>query len=487
MVNKRCVSTCKQFTKEECNPPRCAYVNGNTRKYCRLSSKYIMRKPSCSVTRRIKVGSKESQARKQIAHFLGRTGKVLELVCTKSGECLTFGKKIDEITSFFKGFTEFEYAIGPITPLGKPSNNGFVKEIAYERSGYKAYAALKSSQDKSSDNLLYEYLVGVKFINRVMKRFPCFLQTYGSYFYKTDADRRAIKNTTPLNTTVLDGLVPESSIRYSKACKDSILCAVLIQHIHSAKSMHDMIVSYSEFCKNDSIYMLFIVYQALSTLRKQFTHYDLHDGNVLIVEPNSSQYYLYKYHLLDGTTIEFKTTYIPKIIDYGRCFFDNGNTNSKKIYSKICDTRECDHCGEDFGFEWFEKPATYGISSQQKNESHDLRLLHMLKLRLENEPRKRKPNTPIFIELETMLNKVIYGAGISNPSNKLFGTNEDLRLHPDKSNIANVTDAYEYLKYIIQKPEIVQYNNDLFDITKKMASIFHIYEDGRNMEVDIYR
>jgi len=442
-----------------------------------------MRKPSCTVTRRVKKKEIETHARKRITHFLKRTGKVLQLVCSNTGECLTFGKNVDEITNLFAGFTGFNYVNSPIRPLGKPSANGFVKEIEYAKNGYKAYAVLKSSQNESSDNLLYEYLVGVKYINRVLKRFPCFLQTYGFYFYETDADRKEMMRTVPLNKKVLDGLIQQKSIDYSKACENSILGAVLIQHFHSAKSMRDSIASYSEFCKMDSIYMLFIVYQALASLRKQFTHYDLHDENVLIVEPDPSQYYIYKYHLLDGTTIEFKTTYIPKIIDYGRCFFDNGNTNSKKIYDKICDTPECADCGLEVGFEWFESPPTYGISSQKKNESHDLRLLHMLKLQLDRDALtgKKKPNTRIFVELEAMLKKVVYGRGIINPNEKLFGTNENLTLHPDMSKIANVKDAYEYLKYVIQKPEIVKYNNNLFGVTEKMAGTFHIYEDGRNM------
>ena len=486
MGPKRCVSTCKQFSKEECNPPRCAYVNGNTRRYCRLSSKYVMRKPSCTVTRRIKKKEKEGDARKHITHFLGRTGKVLELVCAKSGECLAFGKKTGEITALFKGFAGFEYAISPIRPLGKPSANGFVKEIAFERNGYKAYAALKSSQNPESDNLLYEYLVGVKFINRMIKRFPCFLETYGFYFYNRHIDWGAMMNTAPLNKTLLKGLTQQTAIDYEKACDNSVLASVLIQHIHSAISIREAIRSYSEFCKNDAIYMLFVIYQALAALSKQFTHYDLHDENVLIIQPDPLKYYVYHYHLLDGTSVEFKSTYIPKIIDYGRSFFDNGNTNSKKIYDKVCN--DCTNCGDNAGFAWFDLPPTYGISSQRKNESHDLRLLHMLKIQLGNDEASgaMKPNTRHFKALEIMLKKVIYGVGISNIGEKMFGTKENVKLHLNMSRIANVTDAYEYLKYVIQTPELVKYNNDLFD-GMTFGGTFHIYEDGRNMVVDMMR
>jgi len=112
----------------------------------------------------------------------------------------------------------------------------------------------------------------------------------------------------------------------------------------------------------------------------------------------------------------------------------------------------------------------------------------MLKIQLENDEASgaMKPNTLHFKVLETMLKKVIYGVGISNIQKKMFGTKENVKLHLNMSRIANVTDAYKYLKYVIQKPELVKYNNDLFD---GMASggTFHMYEDGRNMVVDIVR
>jgi len=84
------------------------------------------------------------------------------------------------------------------------------------------------------------------------------------------------------------------------------------------------------------------------------------------------------------------------------------------------------------------------------------------------------------------LKKVIYGVGISNIGEKMFGTKENVKLHLNMSRIANVTDAYEYLKYVIQTPELVKYNNDLFD-GMTFGGTFHIYEDGRNMVVDMRR
>jgi hypothetical protein len=144
MPNKgKCVSTCKIFEKSECNPPRCKYVNGKNLKYCRLSHKYVMKKPNCNVTRRIKKKDIESNARKTIGRMIKKSGKFLQMICSDSGVCLAFGRKSDEITAFFKGFTDFTYAVSPINKIGMPSANGFIKEIEYLKQGYKSHAILK--------------------------------------------------------------------------------------------------------------------------------------------------------------------------------------------------------------------------------------------------------------------------------------------------------------------------------------------------------
>lgn len=106
----------------------------------------------------------------------------LKTICSNSGFCLTFGKEDNKIKEFFKGFTTFEYAVDPIKRIGKPSGNGFVNQLTYERDGYKAYAVLKSSMKAHTDNLMYEYKVG-QYINTLTKKFPCFVETYGLFKY----------------------------------------------------------------------------------------------------------------------------------------------------------------------------------------------------------------------------------------------------------------------------------------------------------------
>ena len=85
-----------------------------------------------------------------------------------------------------------------------------------------------------------------------------------------------------------------------KACKESKYAAILIQHIHDAKPLVDYTGAsrYNKFMKSDMLYVLFIIYHALSSISKTFSHYDLHDSNVLIYEPEKGKYIQYHYHQL---------------------------------------------------------------------------------------------------------------------------------------------------------------------------------------------
>jgi hypothetical protein len=491
MPNKgTCVSICKKFEKSECNPPRCKYVNGKNLKYCRLSHKYIMKKPNCNVTRRIKKTDIESNARKTIGRMIQKSGKFLQTICSDSGVCLAFGRKSEEITAFFKGFTDFTCAVSPINKIGMPSANGFIKEIEYLKQGYKSHAILKSSRKPKADNLVYEYLVGYKFINRCMKKVPCFVETYGLYFYDNDSSWKTMKSIRPLEKDILTHLEKQDIINYSKACQESKHSAILIQHIKNAKPLrsYTSVMSYSNFMKNDLLYILFIIYHALSSFSKQFTHYDLHDGNVLIYEPVKGKYIQYMYHNEDGTVTTFNSPYIPKIIDYGRSFFDNGNVNSKTIYDKICKTNDCvPNCGEKYGFGWFNpEPNLYFLDSSKKNESHDFRLLYLLQtdfkeLRVMNDERPT-PIETTFIETEKILNKVVYGAGIKKKEHMFFGTEENMNENNEKK-IYNMKGAYLEMKKAIEMDDVILENminyNDIYADNK--LGVLHVYNDGKPM------
>jgi hypothetical protein len=394
-----------------------------------------MLKPSCKVTRKYKKSEVKVVAQNKINQFINRSNRILKLLCTKSGECLAFGRKIAEINSYFKGFVGFDYITGFIHPLGKPSANGFIKELEFERDGYRSNAILKSSRNKNADNLVYEYVVGMKFVNRMIQRFPCFIQTYGLYYYNTDEFWNEMQSMLYIRAHRIKQLELQNTIDYSMACSLSEYAAILVQHISGSQAIEDIIkkTTYTDTIKYDLLYILFILYHTLSSLSKQFTHYDLHSGNVMIIEPVPGKYIQYQYHLSADKTISFKCPYIPKIIDYGRSFFDNGNTNSKKVYQKICNTVGCHQCGKGAGFDWLDPNPSFFISSTKKNESHDLRLLNIIHKKIDAIGNK-KPTNPTFKQLASIIKKVKYGIGL-NDTDKNYGTEENLTNDPTGDDI----------------------------------------------------
>jgi len=447
-----------------------------------------MNKPTCNVTRRIKKSDQKAYATNKIGEMIKRSGKFLQTICSDSGVCLSFGSKVDEITHFFNGFTNFDYAISPIQRLGKPSVNGFVKEIAYEKKGYKAHSILKSSQEPTADNLVYEYLVGIKFVNRIVKQFPCFVQTYGLYFYDSPESWKVMKGTVSTNKSHLKHITIQNSIDYGKACKESKYAAILIQHVKDAKPLSDLLSvgTYTRFIKNNLLYVLFIVYQALASLSTVFTHYDLHTGNVLLYEPVKGKYIQYNYHQADGSTIVFFSPYVVKIIDYGRSFFDNGNVNSRKIYEKICTVNACKpDCGSSSGLAWLNPTSEFFISSSQKNESHDLRLVKTIQINMEHILNivHTKPSEATFVETDKILNKIAYGSGIHEKDHLEFGTRENLKVN-SKKKIYNVTSLYKELKKAIEMPSVSAENQKNYSRFSNLFGSFHIYHDGRPMKYE---
>jgi hypothetical protein len=445
-----------------------------------------MKKPTCNVTRKIKKKDVTGHAKNVLTRFVKRSKKHLEFICSDSGVCIAFGQNIAEINRFFKGFTDFTYALSPIKQIGKDSVNGFVKEISYVKEGYKADAILKSSRTYESDNLVYEYLVGIKYVNRIMKRFPCFLETYGLYYYSDPSKWTIMSGSGPVHVSNLKHLQLQTTTDYSKACRESKYAAILLQHIKNATPIIDYTgaANYNRFMKCDMVYVLFILYQALSTISKEFTHYDLHDSNVLVYEPEKGKYIEYHYHNEDGSELVFYSPYIPKIIDYGRSFFNNGNLNSRKIRDKICSETDCNpKCGQDSGFGWLDPTPFITISSSQKNESHDLRLLRIIANNMEEllNIHHTKPTEATFVETDKVLKKVIYGVSLPQ-KNKAYGTKENLKITPAK--IYNVNGAYAAIKEVIMKPAVIAENQRNYSRVSDLIGSLHVYHDGRPMKYE---
>lgn len=473
---------CKQLPETQCRLPHCVYVNTQKRKYCRKANNTKRINPVQVKVQPVRTTMEKQKATRKITQFIKASTKILNIVCGVSGECLSFGKSVEEIKHFFKGFTHFDYVTGPLKSIGGPTANGFIREIEYNRESYSAYAILKSNQSESSDSLVYEYMVGINFINQVAKQFPCFVNTYGLFFYKDMNAYNHIESNPTLpdgKQVLLDSLDLQHTVDYKKACVHAQRAVVLIQHIHNALSLQKTFSIGGHFIKYDMGYVFFIIYQALASMSKVYTHYDLHRENVLLFRPFPDKVIHYVYHGKNGI-VQFNCPYVPKIIDYGRCFFDNGGLNSKIIYDKVCSIKECGKCGQDYGFTLMSPTPWNTISVQQKNESHDLRLMTQLDYHLpyvrSNKAKSYYTKGKLCNPLLKMISKIKYGESLTS-SNKDFGTLEDTTLHPKGDIVANVTDAYNELKKMITNLKVIEENNKMYP-PDTIGGELHIYENG---------
>jgi hypothetical protein len=500
----KCYSKCRKVPETLCTHEECRYINGAKYQYCRLSHKYKMDenciaqpKPELVKERTRKKKNKvdTSNTRKQriredaaakIGKFMRnvdpnkRRALFLKSICSDAGVCISFGKENKKIKEHFHGFIDVKYIKSPIKRIGNPSQNGFVNEITYENNGYVANAILKSSANESSDNLMFEYLVG-QYINKKSRAFPCFVETYGWFLYEnpdiwtTMKNNKTISNTSILKTLQIQPAHIRSPTSMEIACTNSKYISILIQHIKEAMSLQSMLDN-EDFVNNDLLYVLYQIYMPLATLANNFNHYDLHRENVLIYKPIKGKYIDYCYVLNDSTEIKFKSPYIAKMIDYGRCFFkDDESTNpytnsSMAIYETICKIKKCEpNCGQDVGFgnvspEDF-PGSFYYISSSKRNMSHDLRLLHELK-------KYNNIKNPVT-------NKVDYGVGIKTRDEKHYGTIENVDSGLPKK-IVNVIDAHAAIKKEILSKRHMKNNQEVYAGMESVGALT-IYQDGRDM------
>jgi hypothetical protein len=283
---------------------------------------------------------------------------------------------------------------------------------------------------------MYEYMVGTHFINKISSLSPVFVSTYGIY-KKT----QPIRGTSTLSTLVRLGE------DFSTACTESKNLSLLIQHI-KGRPLYSYLF-HRNFVERDAANMFYMVYQALSTFSTIFTHYDLHAGNIMILKLSAPIEYVY-----EGVT--FRSIYIPKIIDYGRSFFDNkgiskGGLNSNDIYQEICS--KCTECGKSVGFKYFKPPEIHWhMDCSIKNESHDLQLLSRIY------GGKVLPEGP----LKRVIADVVYGKGLPDGQDPTYGTIENLGHEKDR--ILNVHDAKDRLEKIIT-PNIDLYPNIMGRLT----------------------
>ena len=431
--------------------------------------------------KKIKVIQKLSRRNKY-----SRLASYLKKVCDDSGSCIALGKEYETIKEMFGGFTYFFYVKDPVKRIGHPSANGFVHEIKYTRHGYHAYAVLKSSRDQDSDNLMYEYRVGL-FLNKMSKFFPNFVETYGVYKYGDRDKYRMMRDNVEIDAKKFRSLVdinmntnPEPLIRAIKkydlkvACTDSNYIAILIQHLKNCTPFRDFLRN-NVIIHHEFFQILYQVYFTLNAMKTIFTHYDLHAYNVLLYKPSETKYIQYHYQTPAGV-VEFKSVYIAKIIDYGRCHFNDidaanplNSYSSENVHNELCAINECNtnyvhQCGVGLGFKYIDG-TRHHIKSRVKNESHDLRLFDIVFDVAQN---KSHHQSQQFNDAMDNIDQIVYDEN--------YGTKEIVNCQPNE--LCNVTTALENVERAVIS---VRHDNDLVYTGEKLGDMY-VYSDGRHMQ-----
>jgi hypothetical protein len=215
-------------------------------------------------------------------------------------------------------------------------------------------------------------------------------------------------------------------------------------------------------------------------MKNVFTHYDLHGNNVQVYfpSPKKSKYIVMRYHYSDGSTVEFATEGIVKIIDYGRSYYKKDETNnSLELHKTICKIASCKpNCGKRKGFGWMGRENEYYIDSSKRNVSHDLRLLMEMKVRKEDLIKESKIDESAMgpkTQTDFLFDKLEYGTHLKDDERE-FGTPEILKNgYPKK--ILNVSDLHNCLRDILISPSFRQ--DDLLLQKTKMGEM-DIWLDG---------
>lgn len=407
-------------------------------------------------------------------------GSMLQVVCRDPNNCLALGVYDEYIKAHFNDFRDLEQVdMRSVKRVGSDSVNGFVLELPFVKDGFKAYTVLKCARSEYADSLFYEFLVGKYFINKFTKKLPCFVETYDLYEFNRDPTPENVNNissftdsywgitrikTSPkIDMDKLHDNLEESCLYTRRRC-------VLVQHLNNVRSLHDMRTKYYEEFKSDAFSSLYQVYYALNMLKDKFTHYDLHGGNVLVYKPFGTQkkYIRMRYHYGDGKPmVEFKTEYIVKIIDYGRCFVDINGFTTNDFMDKVC--KACKpNCGDEDGYRMIQGSknvknisAKRGLDPTKLNNSQDLRL----------------------VENANFWNSILSSDSIPKMSVTYESEYSTLPASGNGSlgDIKSVVDMHDYLReHVMHHPATKEENDKKYNSSWTEAATMDIYDDGRD-------
>lgn len=412
----------------------------------------------------------------------------IKSICGDVGICLSLNQSYEAIMAMFNNFQNFDL-LENSPKLLSAGANGIVRLLKYKREegtqSFYSYGVFKSpvATKKYPDNLLYEYEVGTRCVNYLCRYLPIFTQTYGAYVNNyTGNDRLYIEGflqkNDPINKAVFQDqrfmrITPTlSNYNHDFCYKFRELC--LVGQFYDKFTTIEGYITYmsnaytiGQNAPNDIPFILFQLYYSLYQCRSQFTHYDLHNNNVgLVPLPNGKHIeYEYVYVPIGGGApriCKFKSRYIVKVIDYGRSFFNYNGVSSKQIINDVLISGDCAIN------DWEQLPQigiyissiTY-IDPLVNNQSHDLRLLNILKL----------PNfQSLFIEFPKLRSLVL-----KVPYENYYGTMQRLDGYNRNPNapIYNITDAcFKLTDYIVSNTDkVMDKNNAAYANSTSMGTL----------------
>lgn len=428
----------------------------------------------------------------------------------KGGDPNSFAELEKNDLNLFK-YGTFKNAIS-MKPIIQNSKNGFIYDIEYEIQEplQIKHAILKSSLLKYADNLFYEYLVGI-YINKLTKRYPCFIETYslekynaGKYTnFQETRKYDVVSKFEPENNFLINSLSQitlsdDKNIdqAYSDACSEPTHFSILIQYLSNILNIGDILEIKAEgglltFYNTifDLMHILFQIYIPLAKLKDNFTHNDLHAGNVALYQLYGDNEYIQYNYKFGEKIVSFKSRYMVKIIDYGRSYFrESPENNSVTIYDKICKTISCSNCGYSSGF-----------SKNVKNISTDLLFFQIIKDHIKNiktlpglhsidKNDYKKYNgrvTHKYINklyksclenLKSMVKKLEFKDKPTNSTPEILNSKRDKSGKVNKIN--NVQDAADIIMEFVTQPEYKEINDFLYDSTQKRKVTLNIDMDG---------
>lgn len=428
----------------------------------------------------------------------------LKRACPNPEFCIDVGNLEEPIEAFFKHFRDLKMVNkGKIRRIGgEKGKNGFVLKLPFEEDNYAAWTVLKCVADPVADNLALEAWTGLRFVNRYVKRFPCFVKTYGLWKINqfetyaklsnvTNNNADSLFNPRPISLSdALTYIPPDRLPPPAQMCRDAQFFAVMIQHFGRFQSLGDAfkLGGAARIQHADLLCILFQIYFVLTQLQPHFTHYDLHWYNVGLYQPfaDPNDYIEMHYHLagVSDETIVFPCPFIAKILDYGRAFVDisagDGNpptTTTDTLFRAVCEEPKCDpQCGTNYGFRAFtgQKAAEHFITPNKWNPSMDLRLANILN----NMTKRMHNNIPLFNEKVHIQYHTEHGTP-PNPNN-------GYDVKRQQFNIRNITDLFHHLVDIfkatpgtplppfLQSASLVSKLNAQYAFRTKRA-VMHVY------------